>query len=106
MAFSKAHLFDQNLFTQSIWSKANAHPARTTILHYLVEHGLTSFSDLRKILPLAPTTVSQHIRHLYKNGYITCIEKCPHTYYDINRETCRNLAIKLTDMQLEFIDKR
>lgn len=95
MAFSKAPLFDAETYQQSIWSKANAHPARIIILKFLLTNGLTSFKTLCTKIPLAPETVSQHLRTLRLCGLIVAEERCPHTYYQLNHEACKVLAKKM-----------
>lgn len=105
MAFSKAKLFDPLPYYQSFWSKALAHPARIIILNLLLENGVTSFREIKKQVPLASTTVSQHLRILRSSGLIEAEEKFPYTYYNLNRNTCKNLALKITDLHLDFIQK-
>ena len=103
MAFSKANLFPSQPYHQSFWAKAQAHPARIMILTYLLENGTSPFYEIRKIIPLASTTVSQHIRYLRIGGLIEASEKFPYTYYSINKTTCQNLAIELTNLQMDFM---
>ena len=105
MAFSKAPLFDQVVFKQSFWSKAFSHPARIIILTYLLENGTTAFYILAKKLPLAKTTVSQHLRSLREAGLIESFEKYPHTYYKINKDLCHDLALRIQSLHLSFIQK-
>src|SRR5262245_25016940 len=92
MASSKAPLFDKTPYKQSLWSKALSHPARIIILTYLKKNGTTPFHELCKILPLARTTVSQHMRALRHDGYVTMYEKYPHSFYQIDPRVCRDLA--------------
>jgi ArsR family transcriptional regulator len=103
MAFSKAPLFDSLPFVQSLWSKALAHPARIIILNHLLENGSTPYQDLVRLVPLAPTTVSQHLRQLRTRNLIAATEVFPHTHYSINRNACSYLAMLLTELQLQFI---
>ncbi len=102
MAFSKAWLFEPIPFQQSIWSKALSHPARINILTYLLEHGITPFYELRKLIPLASTTVSQHLSKLRSLGLIEAEEKCPHTFYKLNKSICKSLANKISNLHSEF----
>jgi len=104
MAFSKAQSFDHTPYIQSFWSKALSHPARIIILNYLMQNGTTSFNEIRKIIPLAPTTVSQHLKYLRQSGLIEPKEKFPHTYYTINIDACKSLADKLNDIQRVFLN--
>jgi ArsR family transcriptional regulator, arsenate/arsenite/antimonite-responsive transcriptional repressor len=102
MAFSKAPLFDQEVFKQSFWSKALSHPARIIILSYLLENGITAFYILAKKVPLAKPTVSQHLRYLREAGLVDSFEKYPHTYYKINKNLCQELAQKIQSLQVAF----
>jgi hypothetical protein len=43
MAYSKAPLFDVLTYQQSVRSKALSHPARITILAYLLHNDVTPF---------------------------------------------------------------
>ena len=83
MAFSKAPLFPEREYNQSIWNKAQAHPARIIILEYLLENGATPFQEICQLINLAPTTVSQHLRHLRTGHYIEPHVTYPRTYYSI-----------------------
>ncbi len=103
MAFSKAKTFDEIPFIQSFWSKALSHPARIIILTHLLENGTTSFMELKKKIPLASTTVSQHLRFLRQSGLIEPKEKFPHTYYTLNKDICKSLANKLNSIQDVFL---
>jgi DNA-binding transcriptional ArsR family regulator len=103
MAYSKAPLFDQVLFNQSFWSKALSHPARIIILTHLLENGVTAFYILAKKLPLAKTTVSQHLRFLRQAGLIESFEKYPHSYYKINQKVCRELAQRIHSLHSSFM---
>lgn len=94
MASSKADRFDKLLYEQSLWSKANAHPARIKIIDYLLAHGITPYKELCKAIPLARETVSQHLRSLRKLDIIKFDEKYPHSYYELNQEKCRDLLNK------------
>jgi DNA-binding HxlR family transcriptional regulator len=102
MAFSKAPLFDQEIFKQSFWYKALSHPARIIILTYLLENGITAFYTLANTLPLAKTTVSQHLRNLREKGLIESFEEYPHTYYKINKNLCQDLAQRIQSLQVAF----
>jgi DNA-binding HxlR family transcriptional regulator len=103
MAFSKANTFPEVPFSQSLWSKATCHPARIIILTHLLENGLSSFNEIRKKIPLATTTVSQHFRSLMQKGLIEAEVKFPYTYYKLNRKYCFELALIITELSYDFI---
>ena len=102
MAFSKAPNFPTPLYRESILSKARAHPARIITLNYLLENGTTSFQDICRLIALAKTTVSQHLRHLRRDHFIVAEERFPHTYYTINEVYSTELAIMLSDLNLQY----
>ncbi len=102
MAFSKANHFNSTLYNQSIWSKAFAHPARISIMLHLLKNGITPFYELRRLIPLSSTTVSQHLRQLRKLGLIEAQEKCPHTFYLLNKGVCTKLALVVKILYREF----
>lgn len=41
--------------------KALGHPARLRLVKHLADHGSCVFGDLSDVLPLAPSTISQHV---------------------------------------------
>lgn len=102
MAYSKAPLFDMLSYQQSIWSRALSHPARITILSYLLHNGVTPFYIISKEIPLAKTTVSQHFRTLRQAGLIESFDKYPHTYYRLNHKFCKDLASRLEGLNQSF----
>jgi len=95
MAFSKARHFDLLTFEQSFLAKALGYPARIIILCHLKINGITSFQTLWRKLPLAKSTVSQHLKILLDAGLIVAREEYPHTYYSLNSDICKRLAEEL-----------
>jgi DNA-binding HxlR family transcriptional regulator len=98
MAFSKARLFEKSLFQKASYSKTLAHPARILIIEYLLEHGTTRFDDLARGIPLADTTISQHLRQLRQEGLLRVKEIFPHTYYTPNKKACQLLSNQITGL--------
>ena len=64
--------------------KALGHPARVTIVRYLAEQGTCIFGDLSEQLPLAPSTVSQHVTILKEAGLIHASAKEQRMCYCVN----------------------
>ncbi len=104
MAFSKAHLFHKDIYRQSFWSKALGHPARIIILTHLLDNGTSPFNVIRKKIPLARETVSQHFHSLREAGLVRAREKFPHTYYSLNKKLCIELAERIKPFQQSFIN--
>jgi ArsR family transcriptional regulator len=50
--------------------KALGHPARLKLVKHLADYGTCFFGDLSEILPLAPSTISQHVTILKDAGLI------------------------------------
>ena len=102
MAFSKAPLFPEREYLQSLWHKAQAHPARIIILEYLLEKGITPFWKICQLINLAPTTVSQHLRHLRQDYYIEPHVIYPCTYYGIPDEMRETISQLLENYRKQF----
>ena len=66
--------------------KAIAHPARVRLLNYLADYGTCYFGKLTDILPLAPSTISQHVTILKEVGLIQASDDATRTCYCINPE--------------------
>jgi ArsR family transcriptional regulator len=70
MGISKAEQFTLQQNEIAHLAKALGHPARIAILQYLHEVNQCICGDLVDVLPLAQSTVSQHLRALKKAGLI------------------------------------
>lgn len=68
------------------FAKAFSHPARVTIMELLVKKCNCICNDLVESLPLAQSTVSQHLKVLKDAGLIDGIEKAPAIEYHLNVE--------------------
>ncbi len=66
------------------YAKAFAHPARVTILELLAKKCNCICNDLVESLPLAQSTVSQHLKILKEAGLIDGIQKAPAIEYQLN----------------------
>lgn len=74
--------------------KALAHPARVQVLRHLLHAGTCLFGSLADIVPLAPSTVAQHLGQLKAAGLVEQWDDGQHSCYCIRRErieTLRNL---------------
>ena len=70
MAQAKLELFDLELQESAVMYKALGHPARLAILHFLANTNTCFTGDISSELPLARTTVNQHLAELMKAGLI------------------------------------
>jgi ArsR family transcriptional regulator len=67
-------------------AKALGHPARIAILRVLAERGTCICGEIVEVLPLAQSTVSQHLKALKEAGLIQGEIEGPRTCYCIDWE--------------------
>ena len=66
--------------------KALAHPARIQLLNYLSAYGACYFGSLADVLPLAASTISQHVSVLKQAGLIVGSSDEQRVCYCVNEE--------------------
>ena len=71
------------------FAKALAHPARIAIMHFLAKQSTCYFGDINEELPIAKSTVSQHLKELKDAGLIQGEVEAPKVKYCICRENVR-----------------
>lgn len=72
--------------------KALAHPARIQIMRHLLAEGRCICGRLVETMPLAQSTVSQHLKVMKKAGLIEGNIEGPKTCYCVNKKTLSQLA--------------
>lgn len=72
--------------TLAAMCKALAHPARVKLLNYLADFGTCYFGKLTDILPLAASTISQHLTILKDAGLIEGSSDSQRTCYCVNTQ--------------------
>ncbi len=68
-------------------AKALSHPARIAILRTLAKRGTCICGEIVEVLPLAQSTVSQHLKELKKAGLISGTVSGPKSCYCVNAES-------------------
>jgi len=86
MTLSKKEKFDKDDIRLARIGKALAHPARVAILRHLASMKTCCFKEISKELPLADSTVSQHMSELKNAGLIQGSFEPPKIKYCINVE--------------------
>lgn len=86
MALSRKEEFPDRDIQLSEWCKALAHPARIAILRTLAAKKECICGDLVIDLPLAQSTVSQHLKALKEAGLIQGEVDGPRSKYCVNRK--------------------
>lgn len=83
-------------------AKALGHPARIAILKILAERSTCFCGDITEILPLAQSTVSQHLKALKSAGLITGEVEGVKTCYCLNPEGIKELNSVLAGLSTEL----
>ncbi len=86
---------DDNL---ALLAKALGHPVRVAILRHLLHHGGCICGDLVDLVPLAQSTVSQHLKVLREAGLLQGEIDGPRVCYCADRETVRRLRQLISDL--------
>ncbi|MBN1252870.1 MAG: winged helix-turn-helix transcriptional regulator [Bacteroidales bacterium] len=68
------------------YAKAISHPIRVYILYFLAKQACCFSGDLDKILPIARSTLSQHLKELKKAGLIKGNIEYPKIRYCLNTD--------------------
>lgn len=84
MATNKKEEFTQKEQDLAAFAKALSHPARIAILKVLAQHNECICGRIVEILPLAQSTVSQHLKELKNAGLIDGTVDGPRSCYCIN----------------------
>jgi DNA-binding transcriptional ArsR family regulator len=83
---SKTEKPDSRLPSLADYAKALSHPVRIKILDILLEKKTCICGDIVELLPLAQSTVSQHLKALKKVGLIKGEIEGPKTCYCLDME--------------------
>ena len=82
-------------------AKALGHPTRIKILNYLENQSCCFTGDLIEVIPLAQSTISQHLKELKLAGLIQGEVNPPKIKYCINQENWE----KAQDLFHQFFNK-
>jgi ArsR family transcriptional regulator len=78
---SQTHATREQQEQLAVFCKALAHPARIQIIRFLAQVDTCFCGDIVKQLPLAQSTVSQHLKILKEVGIVQGEIDGPHTCY-------------------------
>ena len=91
MAINKKAEFGAEENELAAFAKALAHPARIAILKELARRQTCICGEIVEVLPLAQSTVSQHLRELQQAGLVLGTVDGVKSCYCINPEAFRRL---------------
>jgi ArsR family transcriptional regulator, arsenate/arsenite/antimonite-responsive transcriptional repressor len=95
MAFNKKEEFSQKEQDLASFAKALSHPARIAILKVLAQKNECICGEIVELLPLAQSTVSQHLKELINAGLIDGTIDGPRSCYCINWKAFEKLNNEL-----------
>lgn len=84
MAIHKKEEFEQKEQNLAAFAKALSHPARIAILKVLAQRNECICGEIVEVLPLAQSTVSQHLKALKEANLIQGTVEGPKSCYCIN----------------------
>lgn len=96
-------LSEKALVRSASIAKALGHPVRIAILRILAERDTCFCGDLTEVIPLAQSTVSQHLKALKKAGLITGQVEGVRTCYCLNPDGIRDLSNFLNNLSDELL---
>jgi ArsR family transcriptional regulator len=97
MAITSPH-FASEYETLAAWAKALAHPARIAILEVLARRNACVCGEIVDELPLAQSTVSQHLKVLKDAGIITGRIDGPRSCYCLDQDAVRRVRAALDQL--------
>ena len=83
----------------SKYSRALGHPARVLIMRTISEAATCICGDIVEQLPLAQSTVSQHLKELRRAGLIKAEVNGPKTCYSLNQENLKDYFKRLDNFK-------
>lgn len=96
-------LDDTSIKRSASIAKALGHPARIAILKLLAQRTTCFCGDITDVLPLAQSTVSQHLKALKSAGLITGEVEGVRTCYCLNPDGIKELKSTLSELSNELI---
>lgn len=93
MAQQKKENYTENEVLIAKYSKALGHPARIAILNYLASLDTCFFGDICNELPIANSTVSQHLDELKNAELIQGTIEPPKVKYCINKKNWKKAKV-------------
>ncbi|NNC85967.1 MAG: winged helix-turn-helix transcriptional regulator [Bacteroidia bacterium] len=101
MASPKTEEFTKKENEIAVLAKAISHPARVEILKELAKRNSCVCGEIVDVLPLAQSTVSQHLKELQKAGLISGTVDGARSCYCINQKKVEQFR----DMLNSFLSK-
>jgi DNA-binding transcriptional ArsR family regulator len=105
MAFNKKEEFGKKEQELASIAKALSHPARIAILKVLAQRAECICGDIVEVLPLAQSTVSQHLKELKNAGLVQGTVDGPRSCYCINWKAFEKFSADLGSLVSNLKEK-
>jgi DNA-binding transcriptional ArsR family regulator len=92
MAFAKTDSFPEETVAMAEFASALSHPARITLLKYLLEHPDCNCGELGEALPLSQPSCSRHLAALRTAGLIHARQVGGEIHYELNRDRIQHFC--------------
>ncbi len=102
MAQSKVDLFSKEEILLADIAKALSHPARIKILKILTDKNVCMCGDIVELMPLAQSTVSQHLKELKRVGLIEGEIDGPKTCYCLSSKALNSASTTFSKLFLKI----
>lgn len=106
MATPKTAAFAKKEQDLAAFAKALAHPARISILKVLAQKNACICGEIVEVLPLAQSTVSQHLKELKEAGLIDGTIDGPRSCYCINWKAFEKFNTEFTSLFHKLKDQQ
>ncbi len=106
MAINKKEAFLTDEIALSDFARTLGHPARIAILKTLAEREECICGEIVEVLPLAQSTVSQHLKELKNMGLIQGTLNGPKSCYCINWDTLEQYVNDFNEMANALMAQR
>ena len=98
MGLSKSKLFDEREVALAKSCKALGHPARIRILEFLLREKSATCQQVVDNLPLAQSTVSQHLAEMKIAGLLDGNDYKTSVIYSVNKENLAQAQKRLSEL--------
>jgi len=98
MANNKKEIFGSDSLKLADFAKAVSHPARVEILRILAEKNSCICGEIVLEIPLAQSTVSQHLKELKSAGLISGVIDGPRSCYCLNAQGVEEMSLLFSDL--------
>lgn len=101
---AKTEKSNSDFFSLADYSKALSHPVRIKILDILMERKTCICGDIVELLPLAQSTVSQHLKALKRVGLIRGEIEGPKTCYCLDVDKLNHARMLFQNYFQQYIN--